>query len=127
MLETTSYAIVFYHVCILSWQFSIYSPYLQARSRKLIFGRDPLGRRSLLFHKPTPEHPYLILSSVSAGIDPLYSLEELPTSGFYVLDIKQLGERSVCFLSNIVDYQVFDSGNRSFPIQKILLFCQECL
>ncbi|KAI0095300.1 asparagine synthase-domain-containing protein [Irpex rosettiformis] len=69
------YAIVFYH----------------AKTRKLLFARDPLGRRSLLVHKPTQEHPYLILASVSAGTDPLYAFDELSTIGFFVLDIERLG------------------------------------
>ncbi|KAI0706076.1 asparagine synthase-domain-containing protein [Cytidiella melzeri] len=68
------YAIVFYH----------------ARTRNLVFARDPLGRRSLLIHKPTPQSPHFILSSVSVGIDPAYSFEELPTAGFHVLNVEQL-------------------------------------
>ncbi|KAF9015369.1 asparagine synthase-domain-containing protein [Cyathus striatus] len=62
-------------------------------SGHLYFGRDPLGRRSLLIHKPTNSCPYLLLSSVSAGADPLYSFEELDTSYIYSLDINRLSEQ----------------------------------
>ncbi|KAG6551461.1 hypothetical protein Mapa_006884 [Marchantia paleacea] len=37
----------------------------QAVSRTLWFGRDAIGRRSLLIHKPTPGDPRLLLTSVA--------------------------------------------------------------
>ncbi|KAI0348709.1 hypothetical protein BDW22DRAFT_1366689 [Trametopsis cervina] len=68
------YAIVFYHL----------------HTQKLIFARDPLGRRSLLIHKPTIASPQLILTSVSDGADTPYQFEEVPTDGFFVLDLSRL-------------------------------------
>ncbi|KIJ68621.1 hypothetical protein HYDPIDRAFT_179694 [Hydnomerulius pinastri MD-312] len=57
---------------------------------RLYFARDPLGRRSLLIHKPTPANPYFLLSSVSAGDDPGYEFEELSTEGIFYLDLNAL-------------------------------------
>jgi hypothetical protein len=37
----------------------------QKSSNKLYFARDPIGRRSLLLHKPTLSEPWFLLSSVS--------------------------------------------------------------
>ncbi|KAG5639367.1 hypothetical protein H0H81_003511 [Sphagnurus paluster] len=59
--------------------------YYQANSRRLLFSRDPLGRRSLLIHKPSQVAPYLLLASVSAGVDSRYEFEELPTNHIYCL------------------------------------------
>ncbi|KIL70625.1 hypothetical protein M378DRAFT_183249 [Amanita muscaria Koide BX008] len=59
-------------------------------SQRLYFARDPLGRRSLLVHMPTPTAPYLLLTSVSAGASPAYALEELDTDYIYCLDIQNL-------------------------------------
>ncbi|KAK0505900.1 asparagine synthase-domain-containing protein [Armillaria luteobubalina] len=59
-------------------------------SGNLIFGRDPLGRRSLLIHKPSPSHPYLILTSVTSGINAGCSFEELSTDHIFYLNLKDL-------------------------------------
>lgn len=76
---------------------SIFSYLLQGSSKKLYFARDPLGRRSLLIHKPTLTNPNFLLASVSAGDDDAYDFEELPTDGIYVLDLDTLGEpENVC-------------------------------
>ncbi|KAI6136811.1 asparagine synthase-domain-containing protein [Pisolithus sp. B1] len=70
---------------------SVEGPYAfvfyDSSSEKLYFARDPLGRRSLLIHKPSPSFPYLLLSSVSAGNHPAYQFEELPTEGIFCLDV----------------------------------------
>ena len=58
--------------------------------RRLFFGRDPLGRRSLLIHKPTSTSPRLLLASVSVGQRPEYSLDELPTEHFFYVDLLSL-------------------------------------
>ncbi|KDR85200.1 hypothetical protein GALMADRAFT_233883 [Galerina marginata CBS 339.88] len=60
-------------------------------SDHLYYGRDPLGRRSLLVHKPTQEAPYFLLSSVSAGADPAYEFAELSTEHIYSLNFGSLG------------------------------------
>ncbi|TFK40956.1 asparagine synthase-domain-containing protein [Crucibulum laeve] len=65
------YAFVFYHVA----------------SRCLYFGRDPLGRRSLLLHKPTDQLPYLLLCSVSAGSDQGHAFDEIPTDSIFCLNL----------------------------------------
>ncbi|KAF8203066.1 asparagine synthase-domain-containing protein [Pholiota molesta] len=72
------YAFAFYH----------------ATSHRLYFGRDPLGRRSLLIHKPTTSRPYLLLSSVSAGANPAYDFVELSTEHIYSLDLVSLRKAS---------------------------------
>lgn len=58
--------------------------------RRLFFGRDPLGRRSLLIHEPTSASPRLLLTSVSVGQCPEYSLDELPTEHFFYVDLPSL-------------------------------------
>ncbi|GLB36358.1 putative asparagine synthase [Lyophyllum shimeji] len=64
--------------------------YYQASSQRLFFARDPLGRRSLLIHKPSPASPYFLLASVSAGADPRYEFDELSTEHIYCLDIHRI-------------------------------------
>ncbi|KAF8167897.1 asparagine synthase-domain-containing protein [Crassisporium funariophilum] len=59
-------------------------------SQRLFFARDPLGRRSLLIHKPTRELPFFLLSSVSAGPDSAYNFTELPTDNIFSIDFKYL-------------------------------------
>ncbi|KAG2149778.1 asparagine synthase-domain-containing protein [Suillus cothurnatus] len=66
--------------------------YYHAKSRKLYFGRDPLGRRSLLIHKPSVFNPYFLLASVSVGDDQGYVMEELSTDAIFCLDVGQLCE-----------------------------------
>ncbi|RDB28658.1 Asparagine synthetase domain-containing protein 1 [Hypsizygus marmoreus] len=62
--------------------------FYQASSQRLFFARDPLGRRSLLIHKYTPASPYLLLASVSAGVDSRYEFEELSTQDIYCIDFR---------------------------------------
>jgi asparagine synthetase B (glutamine-hydrolysing) len=66
----------------------------QASTQRLFFARDPLGRRSLLIHKPNSHSPYFLLTSVSVGSHPSYELEELSTDVICCLDIRQLCETS---------------------------------
>lgn len=74
------------------------SPYSQMVSQQLFFARDPLGRRSLLIHEPTPENPRFLLASVSAGSDTRYEFTEVPTDKIYCLDLRRLrNAKNVCF------------------------------
>ncbi|KAG8219981.1 hypothetical protein J3R82DRAFT_988 [Butyriboletus roseoflavus] len=67
--------------------------FYQGSSKKLYFARDPLGRRSLLIHKPTLVNPIFLLASVSAGgDDDANEFEELSTDGIFVLDLATLRE-----------------------------------
>ncbi|KAL1739907.1 asparagine synthase-domain-containing protein [Schizophyllum fasciatum] len=68
--------------------------YYQHRTRSLIFGRDPLGRRSLLVHKPTAQQPYFILSSTSTGAHSGCRFEELSTTGLFLVNIDRLDENN---------------------------------
>ncbi|KAG9314546.1 hypothetical protein JVU11DRAFT_5346 [Chiua virens] len=91
------YAFVFYHVgAIADRQFDTHL--LQERSKKLYFARDPLGRRSLLIHKPTLINPIFLLSSVSAGND-TYEFEELSTDGIFVLDLDAICDDAQNFVA----------------------------
>ncbi|KAJ3990490.1 asparagine synthase-domain-containing protein [Lentinula detonsa] len=75
---------------------SIEGPYAfvfyNATAQKLFFSRDPLGRRSLLIHKPSVKNPYFLLASVTAGSDPGYAFEELKTGHIHCLDIALLNK-----------------------------------
>ncbi|KIJ21561.1 hypothetical protein PAXINDRAFT_165027 [Paxillus involutus ATCC 200175] len=62
----------------------------QAASNRLYLARDPLGRRSLLIHKPTFINPFFLLASVTAGDNPAYEFEELSTDGIFTLDLTAL-------------------------------------
>ncbi|RUS18397.1 hypothetical protein BC938DRAFT_475991 [Jimgerdemannia flammicorona] len=66
----------------------------QASAKKLWFGRDCLGRRSLLWHRPRSGDDSFMLTSVGALISaggnsevqsPFF--EELPANGIYCLDV----------------------------------------
>ncbi|BGP18654.1 hypothetical protein JCM10213v2_006720 [Rhodosporidiobolus nylandii] len=41
--------------------------YYEASTQCIYFARDPLGRRSLLFHRPTPQNPFFLLTSAAPG------------------------------------------------------------
>ncbi|KAF8898510.1 asparagine synthase-domain-containing protein [Infundibulicybe gibba] len=75
--------------------------YYRSASQHLYFGRDPLGRRSLLIHKPDVDRPYFLLTSVSAGQDPQYNLEELSTQFIYCLNLKHIGSAQD-FISTLI-------------------------
>ncbi|KAF9229524.1 hypothetical protein BS17DRAFT_26002 [Gyrodon lividus] len=85
---------------------SIEGPYAfvfyQASSNRLYFARDPLGRRSLLIHKPTLANPFFLLASVTAGDDPTYEFEELSPEGIFTLDLTALC-KSDNFVTNCQD------------------------
>ncbi|KAI0768466.1 asparagine synthase-domain-containing protein [Trametes elegans] len=61
--------------------------YYHRPTQKVYFGRDPLGRRSLLIHYPDEARPYFLLSSVSIGPNPGYSLDDISTQHIYVIDL----------------------------------------
>ncbi|KAJ7275298.1 asparagine synthase-domain-containing protein [Mycena haematopus] len=64
--------------------------YYHALSQRVFFARDPLGRRSLLVHKPSTRNAYFLLASVSVGPDPSHEFEELPTEFIYSLELREL-------------------------------------
>ncbi|TFK87953.1 hypothetical protein K466DRAFT_521683 [Polyporus arcularius HHB13444] len=66
--------------------------YYHRSTNMLCFGRDPLGRRSLLVHYPDASNPYFVLSSVSAGADPVYALEELSTEHIFAIDLNAIDD-----------------------------------
>ncbi|KAH0590489.1 hypothetical protein H2248_000636 [Termitomyces sp. 'cryptogamus'] len=76
--------------------------YYQSRSRRLFFGRDPLGRRSLLIHKPSSSLPYTLLASVSAGADSRYDFEELSTESIFCLDLRTPSDFQKEFVSRLI-------------------------
>ncbi|KAJ7492876.1 asparagine synthase-domain-containing protein [Mycena latifolia] len=53
--------------------------YYQVTTQRVFFARDPLGRRSLLIHRPSIRNPYFLLASVSIGSDPSHEFQELST------------------------------------------------
>ncbi|KAI0757184.1 asparagine synthase-domain-containing protein [Daedaleopsis nitida] len=66
--------------------------YHHRSSNKIYFGRDPLGRRSLLVHYPNDDNPYFLLASASAGTSTAHNLAELPTEHIFAIDISSLTE-----------------------------------
>ena len=70
---------------------------MQNGSKRLYFGRDPLGRRSLLIHKPTAAFPVFILCSVSVRAPDGLNFEELSSDHLFSLDLHMLsGLDDVC-------------------------------
>ncbi|KDQ63848.1 hypothetical protein JAAARDRAFT_203227 [Jaapia argillacea MUCL 33604] len=61
--------------------------FYQHAAQRILFARDPLGRRSLLVHKPTETRPYFLLMSASVGNHPSYELQELPTDSIFCLEL----------------------------------------
>lgn len=104
------YAFAFYNVSYPRLDFSDNNTkiYAKATAQKLFFSRDPLGRRSLLIHRPSATNPYFLLASVSAGPDPGYSFEELDTGHIHCLDIATLNE------ANDVSRPMIATSNRSY-------------
>lgn len=74
------------------WSSASSLDFTQLASRSLYFGRDPLGRRSLLLHRPCSMQPYILISSVSAGVDPAYQFEEVASNGIWRLDLQLLAK-----------------------------------
>ncbi|KAH9835729.1 asparagine synthase-domain-containing protein [Rhodofomes roseus] len=75
--------------------------YYQQSTQTLYFGRDPLGRRSLLIHRPTREQPHFVLTSVSVGSHPSYVWEELSTEHLYAIDVTALSLREDARIEHI--------------------------
>ncbi|KAG0356805.1 hypothetical protein BGZ54_000599, partial [Gamsiella multidivaricata] len=75
--------------------------YFHAASRTLYFGRDCLGRRSLLWHKEGTEegsikHPFILTSvGYSALHKDLLALDEVPADGIYSLSLKTESQHSL--------------------------------
>ncbi|KAJ7130103.1 asparagine synthase-domain-containing protein [Mycena crocata] len=82
--------------------------YYHATSQRLFFARDPLGRRSLLIHKPSIRNPHFLLASVSIGPDPSCEFQELSTENIYCLELRQL-------LNGDEIASKFESSLTSFP------------
>lgn len=62
---------------------------IKASSQSLYFGRDPLGRRSLLVHWPTTHQPCFVLSSVSDGVDD-FLFEEVDTKSIFCIQFADI-------------------------------------
>lgn len=63
--------------------------YWQASTSRLWFARDCLGRRSLLWHKPTSAEDNFYLSSISCTADVGF-WEEVPANGIYCIHMDRL-------------------------------------
>ncbi|CAG8556054.1 16502_t:CDS:10 [Dentiscutata erythropus] len=71
--------------------------YWQGSKRKLWFGRDCLGRRSLLWHIPSDERDSFLLTSVGCKVphrpehfEAVSYFQEVPADGIYCLDINTM-------------------------------------
>ena len=86
---------------------------VQNLSKRLYFGRDPLGRRSLLIHKPTAAFPIFILCSVSTRMPDGLDFEELPPDNLFSLDLGTL-----CSLGDVHGIFFSHLWRSSLTIQK---------
>ncbi|CAL1696562.1 unnamed protein product [Somion occarium] len=93
------YAVVYYHHAL----------------QRLFLARDPLGRRSLLVHMPDPRNPRFLVTSVSVGAHPLYSLEELSTQSIFCIDIKRLGNDRMTRFSECLHRMPRQSAEKPLP------------
>ena len=63
--------------------------YFEASTDRIYFARDPLGRRSLLFHLPTPDSPSFLLASTAPGGDSLLrEWTEVATDAVHCIDLR---------------------------------------
>ncbi|SCV71595.1 BQ2448_3183 [Microbotryum intermedium] len=71
--------------------------YFSKTENKLWFGRDHLGRRSLLLHRPTPSMPHLILSSCApSGHNFVFGeWEEVACDALYSFALDRLSQNGV--------------------------------
>lgn len=66
-----------------------------AATERIFFARDPLGRRSLLMHKPTPVSAALLLSSCGLAVDhPLNEWEEVSCDAVHCYQLRDLKGKS---------------------------------
>ncbi|TFK76894.1 hypothetical protein BDN72DRAFT_884541 [Pluteus cervinus] len=63
--------------------------YYHKSTGRLFYARDPLGRRSLLIHKPTAQNPVLYIASVSAGGNLGDGFEEVLTESVHTIDLRE--------------------------------------
>ncbi|KAJ8084263.1 hypothetical protein PM082_003031 [Marasmius tenuissimus] len=84
-------------------------------THKLYFARDPLGRRSLLIHRPSATRPWFLLASVSAGDDPAYSFEEVSTGHIHVIDLQLVAARGLLYSEDYSTSISRQSKNGQFP------------
>ncbi|KAH8925436.1 hypothetical protein BT69DRAFT_1216516, partial [Atractiella rhizophila] len=69
--------------------------YFQSYNKRILYGRDPLGRRSLLMHRPTAVNPYLLFSSTATRKE--YALgdwEEVPADCVHCYNLLDLKGKS---------------------------------
>ncbi|KAF8331070.1 asparagine synthase-domain-containing protein [Cantharellus anzutake] len=66
--------------------------FFQSSTRKLYFGRDPMGRRSLLTRAPTPNCPWYTIASTSLGpgSPSSESFDEVSAEHLYCIDLSVL-------------------------------------
>lgn len=74
----------------------------QASTGRLWFARDPLGRRSLLYHKSTLRNPYFFLTSVSGGAHHEHDLDEVSTDSLYRINVRDIDVRLDQVLSSVL-------------------------
>ncbi len=114
--RSSRYAFLFYDVRQPMTQYCIHFPNIgQRASDRIYFGRDPLGRRSLLIHYPNESNPYFLLASVSAGSDTGYALEEISTGHIYSLDVQR-----VASIDNVRDCRPFLHDIAALTLYQIL-------
>ncbi|GAA5922140.1 hypothetical protein JCM3775_003504 [Rhodotorula graminis] len=66
--------------------------YYEASTSRIYFARDPLGRRSLLFHLPTADSPTFFLASAAPGGEsPLQNWTEVATDAVHLIDLRDEG------------------------------------
>ncbi|BGP57132.1 hypothetical protein JCM8202v2_004772 [Rhodotorula sphaerocarpa] len=63
--------------------------YFQASSNRLYFGRDPLGRRSLLYRAPNASQPLVLASNAPAGDSDSDGWQEVSCDALHCYDLNQ--------------------------------------
>ena len=100
-------------VCDLSLA-EVYLKCLQPFLQRVFFARDPLGRRSLLVHLPSESNLRFLLTSVSIGLNPFLSVEELSTECIHFLDLEGSLENPV---SNVRSLAGHIAGHSSIALR----------
>lgn len=63
--------------------------YFQASSNRLYFGRDPLGKRSLLYRAPDASQPLVLASNAPAGDSDSDGWQEISCDALHCYDLNQ--------------------------------------
>ncbi|KXN73002.1 hypothetical protein CONCODRAFT_15808 [Conidiobolus coronatus NRRL 28638] len=90
--------------------------YYKKSHKRLYFGRDPMGRRSMLIHYPTEKLPHFIISSLAIRNPETEDWKEVDPNTLYYLDMDEesLGKPEVLLSNHVHPLKWNESVNSSY-------------